>query len=187
MLFRSVLQTLMARGLHEDPSGGDRPVLIPIVDPTAATAAHAAGERALVELEVGGSFDAARSRPVRLQARVEHLSDGQLTWAGAAYTGLGMVAGPTAVLAAGALRVLVVSAPVPMADPVVFRGNGLEPAKAQAVVVKSPSNWRALYGNLAQHSVLLDSPGAASANIRQFERRHSPRPLYPYDDFNWEP
>ncbi len=183
----AVLQALMARGLHDDPSDRVRPVLIPIVDPTAATAAHAAGERALVELEVGGGFDATRSRPVRLQARIERLTDGQLRWAGAAYTGLGMAAGPTAVLAAGALRVLVVSAPVPMADPVLFRANGLEPADARAVVVKSPSNWRALYGDLAVNSVLLDTPGAASANIRQFERRHSPRPLYPYDDVDWEP
>ena len=183
----AVLQELIARDLHRKSATDAPPILLTIVDPRAAAAAHESGDGMTIDVEIGGLFDPARSSPVQLRARVERLTDGHLTWSGAAYTGLRLTAGPTAVLAAGRLRVLVVSAPIPMSDPILYLAAGLDPTTAQAIQVKSPSNWRTLYRDITPNAVLLDTPGASSANLRQFERPHTPRPMYPLDTFEWNP
>ncbi|MCY4109026.1 MAG: MlrC C-terminal domain-containing protein, partial [Chloroflexi bacterium] len=106
---------------------------------------------------------------------------------GPAFTGLPLDAGPSAVLAHGSLRVLVTSKPVPTSDPEFFRAAGLEPADAKIVSIKSPTLFRAAYDRFARRIIYADTPGAASANLRQFPWKRISRPVYPLDEFDWEP
>ena len=161
--------------------------LTTVVDAEAAAAAHRAGAGASIDLTVGGKLDSARSKGVRLAGRVERVTDGRFVRKGPAFTGLPLDAGPSAVLARGPLRVLVTSKPVPTSDPEFFRAAGLEPADAKIVSIKSPTLFRAAYDEFARRIIYADTPGAASANLRQFPWKRISRPIYPLDDFDWEP
>ena len=161
--------------------------LTTVVDAEAAAAAHRAGVGEHLDLTVGGKLDPARSKGVRFAGRVERVTDGRFVRKGPAFTGLPLDAGPSAVLARGPLRVLVTSKPVPTSDPEFFRAAGLEPADAKIVSIKSPTLFRAAYDEFARRIIYADTPGAASANLRQFPWKRISRPIYPLDDFDWEP
>ncbi|MCY3800340.1 MAG: M81 family metallopeptidase [Chloroflexi bacterium] len=161
--------------------------LTTVVDAEAAAAAQSAGVGASIDLTVGGKLDPARSKGVRFAGRVERVTDGRFVRKGPAFTGLPLDAGPSAVLAHGSVRVLVTSKPVPTSDPEFFRAAGLEPADAKIVSIKSPTLFRASYDRFARRIIYVDTPGAASANLRQFPWKRISRPIYPLDDFDWEP
>ncbi len=161
--------------------------LTTVVDAEAAAAAQSAGMGGRVELTVGGKLDPTRSKGVRFAGRVESVTDGRFIRRGPAFTGLPLDAGPSAVLAHGSLRVLVTSKPVPTSDPEFFRAAGLEPADAKIVSIKSPTLFRAAYDRFARRIIYADTPGAASANLRQFPWKRISRPVYPLDEFDWEP
>ena len=67
-------------------------------------------------------------------------------------------AGPTAVLAIGAIRLLLMSRTIPTSDPEIYRAAGLEPASARIVVVKSPNLFRAAYGRSPRTSSCSTHP-----------------------------
>ena len=161
--------------------------LVPVVDPDVVRAAGRAGLGNTLTTTVGGRLDPARSTGVELTASVEHLGDGKFIRMGPAFTGLPLDAGPIAVLAAGAIQVLVTSRAVPTSDPELYRSAGLDPMTARTVVVKSPTLFRAAYERFAREIVYLDTPGAASANLREFEWKNLVRPIYPLDEFEWSP
>ena len=185
----AVLQALLEADLGATPAEA-RPedlCLLSLVDRPAAAACHASGEGSTVTVEVGGKLDPQRSRPVTLSARIERLTDGRFVLKGPAFTGMTLNAGPSAVLAIGPIRVLVQSRAVPAIDPEQYRAAGLEPATARLVVVKSPAMFRAAYGPFARDIIYLDTPGVSSPNLRSFPWQRIPRPIYPLDEFEWEP
>ena len=138
-------------------------------------------------LSVGGTLDSKNSEPINVTGCVQTLSDGRFVRKGPAYTGLPLDAGPSAVLAIGSIRLLLLSRPIPTSDPEMYRAVGLEPADAHIVVVKSPNLFRASYGTIAEEIILLDTPGVSSPNLHSFSWQRIGRPIYPLDDFSWEP
>jgi microcystin degradation protein MlrC len=180
-----LLAALVRRGLHRQEEG--RPCLGLVVDPESAAMAMRAGAGAMVEVAIGGKLDPRWSRPVPLQARVAWAGDGRFTFKGPSFTGTEARLGATAVLAAGRLRVVVMEHAVSTIDPELYRSVGLEPAEAQVVVVKSPNMFRAAYAPIAHQIIMVDTPGASAANLRALPFRRLPRPLYPFDDFEWQP
>ena len=185
----AVLQALLDTGCGR-PAGGASAAdlcLVPLVDPPAAAAVHAAGAGETLTLVVGGTLDPERSTSVEVTGRIERLTDGRFMRKGPAYTGMTMDAGPSAVLAIGAIRLLLMSRTVPTSDPEIYRAASLEPATARIVVVKSPNLFRAAYGSFAQDIILLDTPGVSSPNLHRFNWQRIGRPIYPLDDFTWDP
>ncbi len=180
-----LLAALVQRGLHRQETG--RPCLVLVVDPESAAMAMRAGVGATVEVAIGGKLDPRWSRPVPLQARVAWAGEGRFTFKGPSFTGTVARMGQTAVLAAGRLRVVVMEHAVSTIDPELYRSVGLEPVEAQLVVVKSPNMFRAAYAPIASEILLVDTPGASSANLRALPFRRRPRPLFPFDDFEWQP
>jgi microcystin degradation protein MlrC len=140
-----------------------------------------------VTLPVGGRLDRRWCLPVTLKAEVTWAGDGAFTFKGPSFTGTQARMGRTAVLAAGRLRVVVMEHAVSTIDPELYRSVGLEPAAAQVVLVKSPNMFRAAYAPLAHEVLLLDTPGASSANLRALPFVRRPRPLYPFEDPTWPP
>ncbi len=181
----AVLAALLGHAGTDADLGGQ--CLMTVVDAETAAAAHGAGVGGRIDAIVGGKLDPARSKGVRFASRVERVTDGKFVRRGPAFTGLPLEAGPTAVLARGSIRVLVTSRPVPTSDPELFRSARLEPAHAKIVSIKSPTLFRAAYDRFSRRIIYVDTPGAASANLRQFPWKKISRPIYPLDDFDWEP
>jgi microcystin degradation protein MlrC len=186
----AVLAAFVRRGLDRPAAAGtplDRPCLFTVVDPAAASAAAAAGVGSTLDLSVGAGIDPRWTPPVRLHARVDWAGEGSFTFKGPSYTGSQARMGRTGVLAAGRLRVVVTEHAVPTIDPELYRSVGLEPREAQAVVVKSPNMFRAGYAPIAREMIVVDAPGASSPNLRSLPFRRLSHPLYPWDDFEWQP
>lgn len=159
-------------------AGYEGRVLAPLVDAPAARAAMAAGVGATVELVVGGSVDP-RHEPLPLSGRVRMLSDGSFrnesdggTWHG----------GPTAVIEAGPVTLVVTSRPVSLYDRSLFLAHGQDPAHFDLVVVKSPHCQPRFYADWAARMLNVDAPGATSANLRSLGHTRCARPIFPLDE-----
>jgi microcystin degradation protein MlrC len=158
------------------------PAAIFIVDPVVVRKAIAAGVGGLFKTSIGGRFDRKFSRPVSIAARVHLISDGRWTCQVPGYnTGIETCMGKTVVLEVGKIRLLVAERPVLTVDPELFRSHGIEPARLQIVVVKSPNNFRIQYESIAKRTFIVDTPGVSSARLRNMPYRNVPRPIYPLD------
>lgn len=162
--------------------GRGSPAAIFLVDPKAVQRAIRAGVGAAIYLRVGAAFDRIHSRPVRIHARVRLISDGRWTPRAAGYnTGVETGMGRSAVLDIGAIRLLIAERPAMTVDPELFRSHGIEPARMQIVVVKSPNGFRAPYREIAKEMILVDTPGWSTPKLRTLPYRRLPRPIYPLD------
>ena len=82
----------------------------------------------------------------------------------------------------GGIHLVIMEKPVLQWDPQLYRSLGLEPSEARIVVVKSPAAFRAAYEPIAAEIIMVDTPGAASANLRSMPWERIRRPIYPLDD-----
>ena len=170
-----LLKALLAARLHE-------PVAFFMVDPEAVAEAVRAGIGATVTMRLGGKLDPARSRPVRVTARVRLLSDGRWTPRARGYnTGIETSMGRAAVFDIGCIRMLVAERSTMTVDPELYRSHGIEPLDMKIVAVKSPNGFRAAYEPIAKRIFIVDTPGASTANLRSLPYRRVPRPIYPLD------
>lgn len=153
-------------------------VLLPVVDAPAAHAAHQAGVGARLSLPLGGSLDPARFPPIALQVEVELLANGQYLQQ---VSRMPVDAGPSAVLRAGNITLVVLSRTVMMMDRAVFLAHARDPQAYDLVVVKSPGAF-ARFFTYAEHNYVVDVPGATSANLPRLGHRVCARPMFPLDD-----
>ena len=155
--------------------------LVPVVDPEAAARCHEAGAGAELTLDLGHRLDPKWGGPVQVSGRVVHLSDGKFRYAGGIWDNVEGDMGPTAVLAAGRIRVLVnTHATYDWADEQ-FRSVGIDPLAAKFVVVKNPMNFRNVYADAASAVFILDTPGPTPASVRNVAFRKLQRPYFPVD------
>lgn len=155
--------------------------LTTVVDPEAVAAAVAAGVGAPVTLQVGGKRDRLFNRPRRLAGAVRTIFDGRFTLSGPSYTGLEMKMGPTAVVQAGQVFVVITSLPTWTHHPDFYRAVGLQPERSLITVTKSNILFKASYQEMAQRIVWVDAPGLSSPNLRRLPFKRLPRPLFPFD------
>jgi microcystin degradation protein MlrC len=159
-------------------SGGyTRRVLAQIVDPNAATAAHAAGVGAVISVSLGGAHDK-RFAPITVTATVESLSRGR---AKLETMGLPLDAGPTAVLSFDNFTVVVMSRAVMLFDRAMYYSNGLDPEDFDLIVVKSPHTEFHMYDAWVEKNFNVDAPGSTSANVATLGHRRCVRPIYPIE------
>jgi len=155
-----------------------RTVLLPIVDAPAVQAAIAAGLGASITVPLGGTLDPARFQPISLTAQVKKLSDGTFVsesngeiWRG----------GPTVVLEAANITVVVTSQAVNLYDRSLFYAHDLDPAVFAATVVKSPHCQPHMFDEGAEIILNIDAPGSTSANLPYLGHTKCPRPIFPLD------
>lgn len=89
--------------------------------------------------------------------------------------------GDWAVIRSGNHRLLVSAEPSITADPATWRHAGLEPDRADVLIVRSCSDYRANFPASAPEAVTLDLPGPSTPRLENLEFLHAPRPLYPHD------
>ena len=174
----AVLAALLANGAVES----QRLSLLTMCDPAGAAAAHAAGIGKTFSLAVGHSFSTADGAPLPISGTVLHVSDGSYVMGDGGANGLTIDMGPTAVIGIGGIRLLLRSRPSMEWDTAMYRSQGLDPATAALVFVKSPSHFRVAFGPLAARIVLADTPGPTRADIRKLPYTRVTRPLSPLDD-----
>ncbi len=170
---------VVAALLDADP---DKPAYVFVRDAESAAAAIAAGTGATVTLQVGGKIDNIFNQPVALTGAVEFAGPASFRFGGGGYTGVAQDMGPSAVIRAGNVFVLIASNSVMTVDPELYRAAGLEPKDAQIVVVKSHIQFRAGYDPFCSRIILLDSPGMSSDHIAALPWHKIPRPIFPLDD-----
>ena len=168
----AVLRTLLKSGYRGR-------TLLPLVDEPAVKAAFAAGIGATITLPLGGTLDPARFTPIEITATVRLLSDGRFH---SESFGEEWLAGPTAVLEAENLSLVVSSHAVNLYDRSFFLAQGQDPKRFDAVVVKSPHCQPHMYADWCVRMVNIDAPGSSSANLPYLGHTRCPRPIFPLDD-----
>jgi microcystin degradation protein MlrC len=173
----AVLRAVLGTGADREPGL----TLLTLCDPQAAGLAHQAGVDREIEVALGHRFSVLDGAPLVVTAKVISVSDGRYVMSDAGAQGLAMDMGPTAVLGIGQVRVLVRSRPSMEWDRAMYLSQGLDPAAARLVFVKSPSHFRESFGPLAARILLADTPGPTRADIGQLPYRRVTRPLSPLD------
>ncbi len=152
-------------------------ILAPLTDPPAVALAHEAGVGAHRRFRLGGALDP-RFAPIELDAEVAMLGDGRYTletW------GTGEAAGPTAVLRAGGLTLVLTTRPVALFDRSLFLAHGQDPRSFDAIVVKSPHCQPRFFDAWAACNINVDAPGSTSANLLSLGHKVCRRPTWPLD------
>ncbi len=151
-------------------------------DAEAAEACTRAGRGATVTLPVGGKVDDRHGAPVTVTGRVGALSDGHFVHGGPMLRGLPGRLGPTAVLQAGGVKIILISNRWQTLDPEMIRLVGIDPREERILVVKSTIHYRAAFEPLAAAIIEVDAPGLSSSNLERFEFARVRRPIFPLDD-----
>jgi microcystin degradation protein MlrC len=173
----AVLKGLLAAGADR----AERLSYLTLCDPAAVQAAATAGAGAGVTLSVGHAFSTADGEPIAIAGRVRLVSDGEYRMVDGGANGLVIRMGPSAVIAIGAIRLLLRSVPSMEWDTGMYLSQGLDPRQAALVFVKSPSHFRVAFGPLARRILVADTPGPTAANMRRIPFAKVSRPLFPLD------
>jgi microcystin degradation protein MlrC len=159
-------------------SGCTARTLLPIVDEPAVKMAFAAGVGATITTSVGGTLDPKRFKSLQVTAKVRLLSDGRFR---SESFGEEWLAGPTAVLEAENFTLVVSSRAVNLYDRSYFHAHGQNPARFDAVVIKSPHCQPHMYADWCAQMVHVDAPGSSSANLPYLGHTRCARPMFPLD------
>src|SRR5262249_26855481 len=164
-----------------------RPALVPLVDPELVEQVRRLGEGAELTAPLGGKRDYRFSKPIDVTARVERLFDARFVMSGHLAKNMPIDMGPSAVLRAGSVRIVVTSRTGPHFAPDLFRVAGIDPFAASVLVAKSPCGFRAAYEERAVRVLVVRAPGCAPSDFWNYEYRHIPRPLWPWGEIeDWQ-
>ncbi len=175
----AVLREVMRQGLKNVVAG-------PFWDPAAVEQLIQAGVGAEVTLDIGGKTDVPaleiKGEPLNIRARVVKITDGNYTVTGPMFTGMRLSTGKTAVIETDGILIFVCEKPQEPYDTGLFTHAGVDPATKKYVLIKSRQHFRAGFGPLAKHVVLVAGPGVCSSDYSQFPFKHLSRPIYPLDE-----
>ncbi|HKB40255.1 MAG TPA: MlrC C-terminal domain-containing protein, partial [Gemmataceae bacterium] len=165
-----------------------RPVLVTLVDADLVALARGLGEGSEFSAPLGGKRDHRFSRPIDATVRVERLFDARFVMSGHLARNMPIDMGPSVVLRAGSVFIVVTSRTGPHFAPDLFRVAGIDPFAASVLVAKSPCGFRAAYEERAVRVLVVRAPGCAPSDFWNYEYRHIPRPLWPWDEIeDWQP
>lgn len=181
----ATLRALLEAEENVEASRGEKPELlslVPVVDPTAAQVCHEAGVGDAVTLRLGHQQDPRWGNPIDVTGQVVALGDGRFHYDGGIFDGTEGNMGPTAVLAIGTIRVLIMTYATYDWRDEQFRAMKLDPTKAKFIVAKNPMNYRLAYGDLAKAIYILDTPGPTPVTMRNVQFTRLKRPYFPLDE-----
>jgi len=138
-----------------------------ICEPEAAARAHAAGEGALIELQLGARAGTTGETPLTARYKVLALGDGRFTGTGPFYRGGRFELGPMALLEVGGVHIAVASRKQQAADQAMFRHLRAEPAEYAVLALKSSVHFRADFGPIASRILVVEAPGPNVADPAQ--------------------
>ncbi|WP_119165087.1 M81 family metallopeptidase [Algihabitans albus] len=156
----------------------DLRVALPLYDPDAVRACGAAGLGKDLNLAVGGRVTPGQT-PLEVTGRVLRLGDGRFAHSGAYMTGVPVDLGPTALLQAGKLSLLLTTKAPFVQDPAAYESQGLTVSELDAVVAKSGNHFKLAFAGQAT-PLVLDTPGLSRFHPSDFPFSRA-RPIHPLD------
>jgi microcystin degradation protein MlrC len=149
-------------------------LLAGIADRPATEACYAAGEGAMLNLQIGATLDPAGSAPVSVHARVRRLAEAE-------------AAERMAVVEIGGIEIVLTARRRPFHDFSDFTCLGLDPRQVRLLVVKSGYLSPDL-APIAAPNLMALTPGVVDQDVTRAPRRRVKRPCFPFDaEFDWEP
>lgn len=154
----------------------------PMVDGEIAEELRSAvvGER--VHVSLGGKTDANfGGGPLAVEIELVSVSDGHFTGDGPMIGGLSGTFGPTAVVRAGGIEILVVTIARQILDLQQFKAFGIDPHSKSVVALKSMQHFRAAFEPIAGQIIVCDSGALCTPRYDRLPYRNVPRPIFPLD------
>lgn len=159
----------------------DVPSALSIYDPRAAARAFELGPGAEAEFEVGAWLDRRWHKPVRFRGIVESLNDGWFVYKGGPVASVEAQLGPTAVLRAGEVRILLASHAVYEHMDEHYQACGIDIRDCRLVSFKNLMNFRKLLSPGVEF-IALDGPGGTRLRLQEVDWKNRIRPFWPADD-----
>ncbi|MBR4767964.1 MAG: M81 family metallopeptidase [Lachnospiraceae bacterium] len=160
---------------------------VSVRDPEAVRKAFSLGVGAEADFTIGAGIAPELSEPVFVRnAKVDSLHRGVFFREGPSRRGDRVDLGPSAVISAGRIRILLTTDAYTEGDLQYYRGFGIEPTLMQFVNVKACTSFRACYAPVASKIFVSDTPGAASAAIRTLPFKKLPAKMYPFTEISEE-
>ncbi len=160
----------------------DRRILLTVADAAAAEALRATRIGARVTLALGTGLPGAYNQATSVTGEVVAHPQGRFHYQHPFSRGLPGDLGTCAVLAIGAMRVVVHGLPVGLIDPTPYLGADLDPTQAEVIQAKSHVSYRLGFEPLTPRSVLADTPGPTTADLASLQWRRRPTPLWPFEE-----
>jgi len=82
----------------------------------------------------------------------------------------------------GRVRVVLHSRSVGVIDPALYLALGADPAESAVVQVKSHVSFKAGFDPITTRSVVAETGGPTTGDLRRLDYTRRPRPLYPFED-----
>lgn len=143
-------------------------------DPDLAARAAAAGLGASIDCAFGARLSTDYGDAVRAMGTIETLTEGRFVNHGPMEKGLAVDLGPTAVIRAGEMRIIVTTRNVPVNDPAYFELHGIDLAAFPLVFVKAKNHFRAAFADRFDAIVDTETRGPAPSDISGLTYRHAP-------------
>jgi microcystin degradation protein MlrC len=164
-----------------------RGALITMVAPDIVAAADRAAPGSTLTTPIGGKRDTRFCKPIDVTATVIRTFDAAFTLNGHLGRNMPIDMGRSAVLRVNDVRIVVTSKSGPHFAPELFHAAGLDPYVQNVLVAKSPCGFRAAYAPRAAKILLVRAPGCAPSDYWTYPYENIPRPLWPWDEFEWTP
>ena len=156
-------------------------VVLYIVDPQVAQASHAAGVGKRITVDVGGKSDAIQGPPVKMNAEVMAISDGDFVYDGPMYAGLTGNMGCSAWLKQDGVSVVVVTATEQPLGPAFAKSLGIDCSSMKYIAVKSAAHFRASFEKFAGSIFNVDTRAIHTHDFKTLKYTKRTRSVCPVE------
>ncbi len=156
-----------------------RTVFAYFFDPPLVARAHALGEGAPIEAELGGRITPAFGPSVPFRGTIVRLTEGRFVNHGPMLAGVEVRMGRTALLRDGNIEVIVTERRQPVNDLAYFEMHGIDVRTLPVLCVKAKNHFRAAFRPVCTQLIDIDTPGPASLDLRSLAYRWAPRAELP--------
>lgn len=160
----------------------DCSALLPIVDSEVVDVAINAGVGKEISVLIGGKIDKIFNKPIEVSGKVVGFSHESLSFPFGQWGNVAM--GRCAILEIGSIILFVSEfGGIGGTHPDMYKFFGLDPAEAKVIIVKTYFHYQN-FSSILKDAYMVDSPGLSQWDLRQFEWKNIPRPIYPLDELS---
>ena len=152
-----------------------------VCDPDAVEMMVQSGVGTSLDVQLGGKIDPTFGPPLSINGEVRNITDGKYVALGPRWRGVTQQLGLTAVFRSGGIDIVVASKRVQCTELETFTHAGINPDKKTVVAVKSMHHFRAAYGPIASHILIVDTGALATKDYSRLPYKNLRRPIFPLD------